>query len=264
MKKKQGYCETKRPQSSRAQNIFCDANIHLQLENWRLESTSHPLEVNIRFTHNHVIDSAESLSFQRVNEDVREKFLKLFSDGHSPALALYSYQDDLHLSATNDQELLELLADRAINPDYHHVYKLFQGYHEAVLSSFNGKKMFEWLSEAVDDYNSSSNGKAVLQEFDACAKKAFILCIVTGLMSRVHEKIPQASEICYMDASASFEPLNTSITLLYTSCAVGALPLGLFITSDESEITLEKAVSFLTIYIITFINVINLQFDKHN
>ena len=104
--------------------------------------------------------------------------------------------------------------------------------------------MFEWLSEAVDDYNSSSNGKAVLQEFDACAKKAFILCIVTGLMLRVHKKIPQASEICYMDASASFEPLNTSITLLYTSCAVGALPLGLFITSDESEITLKNAVSF--------------------
>src|SRR5437762_11429208 len=102
--------------------------------------------------------------------------------------------------------------------------------------------MFEQLSEAVDDYNSSSNGKAVLQEFDACAKKAFILCIVTGLMLRVHKKIPQASEICYMDASASFEPLNTSITLLYTSCAVGALPLGLFITSDESEITLENAV----------------------
>ena len=48
-----------------------------------------------------------------------------------------------------------------------------------------------------------------------------------------------------MDASASFEPLNTSITLLYTSCAVGALPLGLFITSDELEITLEKALNLL-------------------
>ena len=160
-------------------------------------------------------------------------------------MALYSYQNDLHLSATNDQELLELLADRASNPDYNYVHKLFQGYREAALGSFNGKRMFERLAEVVNDYNSSGNGKAVLQEFDACTKKAFILCIVTGLMSQVHEKIQQACEICYMDASASFEPLNTSITLLYTSCAVGALPLGLFITSDESEITLEKAVIFL-------------------
>ena len=48
-----------------------------------------------------------------------------------------------------------------------------------------------------------------------------------------------------MDASALFELLNTSITLLYTSCAVGALPLGVFITSDELEITLEKAINLL-------------------
>ncbi len=31
------------------------------------------------------------------------------------------------------------------------------------------------------------------------------------------------------------------ITLPYTSCAVGSLPLGLSITSDELEIALEKA-----------------------
>src|SRR3954470_21626194 len=48
-----------------------------------------------------------------------------------------------------------------------------------------------------------------------------------------------------MDASASFELLNTSITLFYTSCAVEALPLALFITSDELEITLEKAINLL-------------------
>ena len=48
-----------------------------------------------------------------------------------------------------------------------------------------------------------------------------------------------------MDASASFEPLNTSITLFYTSCAVGVLPLALFITFDELEITLKKAINLL-------------------
>ncbi|CAB4475840.1 hypothetical protein RhiirA1_472693 [Rhizophagus irregularis] len=83
------------------------------------------------------------------------------------------------------------------------------------------------------------------QEYDSRSGKVFILCVVTSLMSRVHEKILQSSEICYMDASASFEPLNTSITLLYISCAVGVLPLGLFITSDELEITLEKALNLL-------------------
>ena len=87
-----------------------------------------------------------------------------------------------------------------------------------------------------------------MQEYDKQAGKAFILCVITSLMCRVHKRIPQTGELCYMDASASFEPLNTSITLLYTSCAAGALPLGVLITSDESEVTLEKAVIILLTY----------------
>ncbi len=156
---------------------------------------------------------------------------------------MYSYKDKLHLSVENDQELLKLLADRANNPDYGYVVRLFQEYRKNVLGGRNGKKMFERLEEVVENYNNLGNGRAVLQEYDAQVGTAFILCIMTNLMCRVHEQVLQAGELCYMDASASFEPLNTSITLLYTSCSVSALPLGLFITSDEFEVTLEKAVT---------------------
>ena len=62
-------------------------------------------------------------------------------------------------------------------------------------------------------------------------------------MHKVHEKVLQASELCYVDALSSFDPLNSSITLFYTSCAVRALLLGLFITLDEFKITLEKAMN---------------------
>lgn len=105
--------------------------------------------------------------------------------------------------------------------------------------------MFECLVEVIDNYNNSGNGKAIMQEYDAQVRKAFILCIVTSLMYCIHEKILQVGELCYVDSSASFEPLNTSITLLYMSCVAGALPLGVLITSDELKITLEKEVIFL-------------------
>src|SRR6185503_10725753 len=75
VKKKQGARETKHQRSSRARNICCSATIELRLENWRIESSSYPLEVDINFTHNHVINSAESLSFRRVKEEVRKRFL---------------------------------------------------------------------------------------------------------------------------------------------------------------------------------------------
>ena len=128
VKKKQGNRKIKRVQSSRARNIGCTATIHLRLESWRVE-LSHPLEVNIKFTHNHVVSSAESLSFRRVDGAICEKYLELFKDGHSPSSAMHVYEDELHLSTTDDQELLELLADRARNPDYDYIAKLFQKYH---------------------------------------------------------------------------------------------------------------------------------------
>jgi hypothetical protein len=64
VKEKQVNQVTKHTQSSRARNVNCTAvSIHICLESWRIE-LSHPLEVNTKFTHNHVlVNSAESLSF---------------------------------------------------------------------------------------------------------------------------------------------------------------------------------------------------------
>ena len=68
-------------------------------------------------------------------------------------------------------------------------------------------------------------------------------------MSQVYKKVPQVAEICYIDKSASFKLLNTSITLIYTSCAVRALLFGLLMTSDKLEVTLEKVV-FISLFIL--------------
>ncbi|RGB27121.1 hypothetical protein C1646_769539 [Rhizophagus diaphanus] len=98
-----------------------------QLESWHVE-LSHPLEVNIKFMHNHVINSAESLSFHHVNEKVCEKFLQLFKDGYLSTSVMYVHEDELYLSSTDEQDLLVLLADRTNNPDYDYIAKLFQKY----------------------------------------------------------------------------------------------------------------------------------------
>ena len=65
---------------------------------------SHPLEVNMVFTYNHVINSVESLSFWRVDKGVREELLNLFRKGI----------------------------------DYDYVAKLFQQYRKAALGGRNG------------------------------------------------------------------------------------------------------------------------------
>ncbi len=120
--------------------------------------------------------------------------------------------------------------------------------------------MFEWLAKVIKDYNDSGQGKAVFQAYNALEGKVFILCIITSLISRIYEKIFQAEKLCYVDASASFELLNTLITLFYTSCTIKALLLELLVISDELEITLEKVIFnflLLLLNILTFTKNIN-------
>ena len=111
-------------QSLQVWDIGCNASIYLRLIRNRLPLT-HLLEVNISYTYNHIINSAESLSFQNINEKVHEELLSLFKDEHSPSSALYVYQDNFHLKANNEQELIEFLADRSVNPDYNYTANLF-------------------------------------------------------------------------------------------------------------------------------------------
>ncbi|CAG8750290.1 44629_t:CDS:2 [Gigaspora margarita] len=151
----------------------------------------------------------------------------------------------IYLHASNDQELLQLLAKHAQNPDYGFVLNLFQQYRDKHLGEQYSITIFQHLKHEVDNYNNSGQGHAILQEYNSQLSNEFILYIVTNLMSHVHEKIRQLGELCYVDALVSFEPLNTSITLFYTSCIVGALPLGLIITSNKLEITLEKGFTLL-------------------
>ncbi|CAG8853288.1 43926_t:CDS:2, partial [Gigaspora margarita] len=198
VRQKQGNPSLKISNSLHIRNTDCNATIHLRLERWHLQ-TNYSLEINIKFIHNHVINSAKALSFRHVKNEVCDKYIELFENKYLLASALYTYEDSLHLLSNNEQELMQLLADR----------------------------------------------HALLQEYDLHSKRAFILCMITNLMIQVHEKILQSGEICYVDALASFEPLNTSITLFYTSCIAEALPLGLIVTLNELETTLENRMNML-------------------
>ncbi|CAG8469385.1 16757_t:CDS:2 [Gigaspora margarita] len=200
--------QTKDMGSKASENTDCAASLSLRLERQHLNS-SHPLEVHVCFKHNHIVNCTESLSFRRVHEEIRNKFIQMFHDSYSPASALYTYQDELHLSALSNKNLVETFAGCAINPDYTYVVHLFENYRNSQLGGQNGTSMFQRLNEEVLNYNASGCGRAI------------------------------------QNASASFEPLNTLITLLYTSCVAGALPLGLFVTSDELELTIEKAINLL-------------------
>ncbi|CAG8589637.1 20394_t:CDS:2 [Dentiscutata erythropus] len=171
VRQKQRNSLLKKPHSLRVKNTECMATIHLRLEHWHLHTT-HPLEIGIKFIHNHVVHSAESLSFRRIKDDIRNQYLELFVNSHLPATALQTFEDNLYLRADND--LVQLLADCAQNPDYEYVLHLFKQYCNKHLGGQNGVLIFEHLREKVNHYNNSGKGCAILQEYNSLLGKRFL------------------------------------------------------------------------------------------
>ncbi|CAG8651955.1 6768_t:CDS:2, partial [Scutellospora calospora] len=140
------------------------------------------------------LNNFQEISKTTMRMETQKQYIDLFSIGHIAATTRHIYKDKLHLSASDDDELVYFLADRAKNLDrgfLRHLYHQF--------------------------------------------------C----LMRRVYEKILEASELCYLNASAAFDLLNTSISLLYTNCSVGALLLEIFLTLNEAKVTIENTINLL-------------------
>ncbi len=65
------------------------------------------------------------------------------------------------------------------------------------------------------------------------------------LMSRVHQNIQQSREMIFCDSTSSLDRFNTSLFVLSTSNAIGGLPLGVIITSDEEQRTISQGLDLL-------------------
>ena len=75
-----------------------------------------------------------------------------------------------------------------------------------------------------------------------------ILAICTPLMARAHATIPQAAEIMFCDCTSSLDRFNTSLFILSTCHPAGGIPLGILMTSDEKEETIQAALQCLEMF----------------
>jgi len=72
-----------------------------------------------------------------------------------------------------------------------------------------------------------------------------ILVICTPLMARANATIPQSAEIMFCDCTSSLDRFNTSLFILLTCHPAGGIPLGILMTSDEKEETIQAALQML-------------------
>ena len=91
--------------------------------------------------------------------------------------------------------------------------------------------------------------KSNLRRPHAWEKKAsdqpLVLAICTPLMARAHKLVRQAGELVYCDSTSSLDRYNCPTFVMSTCTSAGGIPLGVVITSGESEEVITEAMTFL-------------------
>jgi hypothetical protein len=83
------------------------------------------------------------------------------------------------------------------------------------------------LTKKLPDY--TKDGVIVLIN-----ENPFAVVIITPIMQRVHG-LKSSAEISFVDSTSTCDVENHSITFMLAKTCVGAAPLAVFITSDQTE-----------------------------
>lgn len=228
----------------------------------KLPVSDHLCEVDLIYDHDHPVDSAHSLSFRDVADETKATFYNYFKNGHSAASARHEHELRLQLQSSDPQLLETLLADRATNPNVHDVSRLLAAWRTQQFGPDSGEGMFDCLEEEIRAYNERHRevgGKATVQRFNVSGsaksekvapslevtKQPLILAVCTPIMARAHKYVRQASELVFMDATSSLDRFSCHTFVLCTGSAAGAIPLGVFVVSDESSSTIAAGLNLL-------------------
>ena len=89
----------------------------------------YPLEIALDFIHDHSINSADALRYRPVSEEVKGKFIELFSEDYVASSALAKYKEGIRQSCSEDEFTVKM-ANRSIVPDYVWVFHFHAQYVE--------------------------------------------------------------------------------------------------------------------------------------
>ena len=271
------HCQHKRKKSSkykpektqslqRDKKTECPAHFTIKVHNTKARHyITHPCEVTITWDHNHSTQSAHALSFRPINSETKQKFYSYFDLGHSPSSAIHHHSLNLAIEHGGKEKEFEIAhADRSINPLPNDIYYLYNKWRVDKLGPENGEKMFEQLETLIKAYNEEhgeEGGRAFIQRYEkqsvqttpekTTSDQPLVLAICTPLMARAHRLVRQAGELVYCDSTSSLDRYNCPTFVMSTCTSAGGIPLGVVITSGESEDVITEAMTFLKTVLLT-------------
>ena len=218
---------------NRDKKTDCDSKMSVKIFTKR--ATDEMCEVELWWNHNHSVNSFHLQSFCPILSSTKVAFESYFERGMSASEAFHHHETKL----MQDSISIMLLADRKYCPSLTDVRNMYAKWQIDNKGAPNGEGMFCTLATIIDDYNKNNackGGECFLQTYEQSGKceQPLIIAICTPLMSRVHH-LKQAGEMAFLDASGSLDRFNNPVYFMCTHHPAGALPLGVWITSGQSQ-----------------------------
>ncbi|XP_026286606.2 uncharacterized protein LOC113212209 [Frankliniella occidentalis] len=165
----------------------------------------------------------------------------MYRKDHSPSSALTTHQYDIQIK--HPENWFEILADGAECPNLQWCYHLYRKTFLKEYGPASGEGMVQSLSAAVEKYNKESGSVcAAVKKYNEID---LVVVLCSPLMKRVHKLLKSSGEINFLDSGGSMDRHNSRIFTILAPSVAGALPLGMVITSSESEDALTEGMKML-------------------
>ncbi|KAJ8043335.1 hypothetical protein HOLleu_10379 [Holothuria leucospilota] len=100
-----------------------------------------------------------------------------------------------------------------------------------------------FLEQKMKDFNEKNN--TICVKMETTADDQTIIAVCTPLMKRVHSVWKYSKEMVFVDSSGNMDRQNCRVFLFLTHSPAGSLPLGVVVTSSESQSTLTAVFKLL-------------------
>lgn len=204
-----------------------------------VHATTLPMTVMLAYNHNHPVNCPDALKHRDVSDEVTKIFCKLYEANHTPATALQAYKYDIY--EDQNQDFVLTSADRSVCPDLQWCFRLYYKQFKKNYGEPDGEKMLLHLEKSIDQFNTPDNITVKM------AKVGDDICVglCTDLMKRVHKYVRQSGELAFIDGSGGVDRHGCRVFLMMTHSAAGALPLGVLVTTSETEKVLTEGLLLL-------------------
>ena len=121
-------------------------------------------------------------------------------------------------------------------------FRLYYNIFKRSYGELSGDAMLSSLQASLDAYNKKEGAECGKMSADS---KNVIIVLCTPLMRRVHSMVPESAEIVFVDSSGNCDRTNSRVFLILTHSAIGGLPLGVMMTSSESQSVITAGLQLL-------------------